>query len=49
MLDKNKILEEEMETGAKWAMTQDPSEDFKEIMIKGMLEAIGYGKVAQRI
>lgn len=43
-----KPTEEELETGAKWAMTQDPSEEFKE-MIKGMLEALNFGKVAQRI
>lgn len=39
---------DEMEAGARWAMTQDPSDGFRMIIIS-MLEKTGYEDVAQRI
>jgi hypothetical protein len=40
--------EDEIEMGAKWALTQDPSEAFKS-MVKKMLEVMEFGKASQRI
>lgn len=40
--------EEEMEKSARWAMTHDPSENFRTVL-KDMLRKIGYGKVAEKI
>ena len=39
---------EELFNAATWAVTQDSSDGFK-IVLKDMLEKIGYGKVAERI
>ncbi|MBU0951344.1 MAG: hypothetical protein KKH91_00745 [Elusimicrobia bacterium] len=38
----------EIEGAAKWALTQDPSGNFKQIL-KDMLEKLGYGPVVKRI
>jgi len=45
---KLKPTEQEIETAARWAMTQDPSEGFKQ-MLKLLIKALGYENVIQRI
>jgi len=40
--------EGEMEKSARWAMTHDPSENFRTVL-KDMLRKLGYEKVAERI
>ncbi len=42
-----KPSEDEMESAARWAMSHDPSEDFKTIL-KDMLGKLKYGKIAEK-
>ena len=39
---------DELESAARWCMTQDPSEGFRMILIS-MYEQLGYSDVAERL